>query len=98
MRTQLQQAEAELDVLIPSNGAAQALPSREEDGVGSVEGSLGFRILAILNANPGHKWEAPALAKELGDSVESNVIGSTLARLKEAGKVRKVERGVYASK
>ena len=92
-REQLHRLEAELDHLLPRDGAGQGTPQKVKR---APRGSLALRVVQLLESAPKEAFAVPDVAKRLAvSSVQS--LRKTVMRLAAERKIRRRSRGMYGA-
>jgi hypothetical protein len=92
-RTQLQQLEAELDHLLPREGAGQRKPAKAKR---ARRDHLALQIIDLLESSPKAAFAVPDVAKRLAVSSLPS-LRKTVLRLAAQRKIRRRRRGLYGA-
>ena len=96
-REHVHRLEAELDQLLPRDGAEQEKPRKPGKGKRAPRGSLALRVVQLLESDPKQAYAVPEVAKRLAvSSLQS--LRKTVLRLAAQRKIQRRERGLYGAR
>lgn len=93
-REHLHRLEAELDQLLPRDGARQGKPPK---GKRAPRGSLALRVMQLLQSDPKQAFAVPEVAKRLEVSSLPS-LRKTVLRLAAQRKIQRRQRGLYGAR